>query len=196
MSVAFIDQHRHTYGVEPICRVLPIAPSTYFRCKVRQVDPSKRSARAQRDDVLKAIIRRIWTEHHEVYGPRKVWKQMGREGLHEARCRVRRLMRELGLAGAVRGRAWTTTTQSDPAADRPSDLVDRRFLATRPNQLWVADFTYVATCRGFVYVAFVIDVFARRIRPLAGCRHRSEPISCSTRSTKRSMTAAGRTSAT
>jgi putative transposase len=163
VSVVFIDQHRHTYGVEPICRVLPIAPSTYFRRKARQVDPSKRSARAQRDDVLKAIIRRIWTEHHEVYGPRKVWKQMGREGLHAARCRVRRLMRELGLAGAVRGRAWTTTTQPDPAADRPSDLVDRRFLATRPNQLWVADFTYVATWRGFVYVAFVIDVFARRI---------------------------------
>lgn len=161
--VAFIDDHRKAYGVEPICRGLPIAPSTYFRHKAQQADPSRRSARAIRDDVLKAIMRRIYDEHHRVYGPRKVWKQMGREGLHEARCRVRRLMRELGLAGAVRGRAWVTTTQTDPAADRPSDLVDRHFVATRPNQLWVADFTYVATWRGFVYVAFVIDVFARRI---------------------------------
>ena len=107
---------------------------------------------------------RIWDEHHQVYGPRKVWKQMGREGLHAARCRVRRLMREMGLAGAVRGRAWMTTTQSAPErGPAPADLVDRHFTATRPNQLWVADFTYVATWRGFVYVAFVIDVFARRI---------------------------------
>jgi len=163
MMVTFIDQHRTTYGVEPICRVLPIAPSTYFRHKAEQREPRKRSARALRDDVLRAIIRRIWDEHHCVYGPRKVWKQMGREGLHEARCRVRRLMREMGLAGAVRGRAWVVTTRADAAADRPSDLVDRHFTAIRPNQLWVADFTYVATWRGFVYVAFVIDVFARRI---------------------------------
>lgn len=161
--VAFIDQQRETCGVESICTVLPIAPSTYFRRQAQQRDPARRSARAQRDDVLKAIIRRIWTEQQEVYGPRKVWKQMGREGLHAARCRVRRLMRELGLAGAVRGRAWITTTQPDAATVRPSDLVDRRFSATRPNQLWVADFTSVATWRGFVYVAFVIDVFARRI---------------------------------
>jgi putative transposase len=161
--VAFIDDHRKTYGVEPICRVLPIAPSTYFRHKAAQRDPRKRSARAQHDEVLRAIIRRIWEANHRVYGPRKVWKQMGREGLHEARCRVRRLMREMGLAGAVRGRAWTTTTESKPNAERPTDLVDRHFTATRPNQLWVADFTYVATWRGFVYVAFVIDVFARRL---------------------------------
>jgi putative transposase len=161
--VTFIDQHRHTYGVEPICDVLPIAPSTYFRRKAQQRDPAQRSARAQRDAVLKAIIQRIWTEQHQVYGARKVWKQMGREGLREARCRVRRLMRELGLTGAVRGRAWTTTTRPDGTSDRPADLVERRFTATRPNQLWVADFTYVATWRGFVYVAFVIDVFARRI---------------------------------
>jgi putative transposase len=161
--VTFIDQHRAAYGVEPICRVLPIAPSTYFRCKAEQRDPMRRSPRKQRDDVLRAIIRRIWEEHHRVYGPRKVWKQMGREGLHAARCRVRRLMRAMGIAGVVRGRAWVTTTQADPTADRPSDLVDRHFTATRPNQLWVADFTYVATWRGFVYVAFVIDVFARRI---------------------------------
>ena len=119
--------------------------------------------RALGDEVLRAIIRRIWDEHHQVYGPRKVWKQMGREGLRAARCRVRRLMQEMGLAGAVRGRAWITTTQSAPAGERPRDLVERHFTATRPNQLWVADFTYVATWRGFVYVAFVIDVFARRI---------------------------------
>src|SRR5215218_1704907 len=163
VMVTFIDQHRTAYGVEPICDVLPIAPSTYFRCKVQQRDPSQRSARAQRDAVLKAIIQRIWTEQHQVYGSRKVWKQMGREGLREARCRVRRLMRELGLRGVVRGRAWTTTTQGDETADRPADLVHRQFTATRPNQLWLADFTYVATWQGFVYVAFVIDAFARRL---------------------------------
>src|SRR5438128_7653825 len=163
MMVAFIDDHRKTYGVEPICRVLPIAPSTYFRHKAEQRDPTRRSVRAQHDEVLRAIIRRIWTEQHQVYGPRKVWKQMGRENLRAARCRVRRLMREMGLAGAVRGRAWTTTTAASSQSDRPCDLVDRKFTATRPNQLWVSDFTYVATWRGFVYVAFVIDVFARRI---------------------------------
>jgi putative transposase len=161
--VRFIDQHRAAYGVEPICRVVPIAPSTYFRWKAQESDPTTRSPRALRDEVLKAIIQRIWTEQQQVYGSRKIWKQMGREGLREARCRVRRLMRALGLRGAVRGRAWTTTTQPAPAADRPADLVARQFSATRPNQLWVADFTYVATWRGFVYVAFVIDVFARRI---------------------------------
>ena len=161
--VRFIDDHRQTYGVEPICRVLPIASSTYFRRRAEERDPTKRAARAQQDAVLQAIIRRIWNEHHQVYGPRKVWRQMGREGLRVARCRVRRLMRKMGLTGAVRGRAWITTTRSQPEAERPRDLVVRKFTATRPNQLWVADFTYVATWRGFVYVAFVIDVFARRI---------------------------------
>jgi putative transposase len=161
--VAFIDDHRETFGVESICRVVPIAPSTYFRRKAAQRDPTRRSARAQRDEVLRAIIRRIWNENHQVYGPRKVWRQMGRENLRLARCRVRRLMREMGLTGAVRGRAWTTTTHPHPDTDRPRDLVERNFTATRPNQLWVSDFTYVATWRGFVYVAFVIDVFARRI---------------------------------
>jgi len=161
--VAFIDAHRQVHGVESICTLLPIAPSTYFRHKAQKTDPTKRSTRAQRDDELRAIICRIWNENHQVYGPRKVWRQMGREGLRVARCRVRRLMRAMGLAGAVRGRAWVITTQTDPTADRPMDLVDRQFTATRPNQLWVADFTYVATWRGFVYVAFVIDIFARRI---------------------------------
>jgi putative transposase len=161
--VAFLDQHRDTYGVEPICAVLPIAPSTYFRHKVRQRDPDNRSARARRDDALRAAIQRVWDANHQVYGPRKVWKQLRREGHNIARFTVERLMRAMGLRGASRGRAWVITTRADAAADRPADLVDRRFTATRPNQLWVADFTYVATWHGFVYVAFVIDVFARRI---------------------------------
>ncbi len=148
--VAFIDDHRAMCGGEPICRVLPIAPSTYFRWKAMQADPTTRSTRAIRDAELKAIILRIWHEHDQAYGSRKVWKQMGREGLHAARCRVRRLMRELGLVGVVRGRAWTPTTQPDAAAARPADLVERHFVATRPHQLWVSDFTYVATWAGFV----------------------------------------------
>lgn len=161
--VTFIDAHRATHGVEPICQVVPIAPSTYFRHKAEQRDPTTRSARAQQDEVLRDIIGRIWKDHHGVYGARKVWKQMRREQVRAGRGRVRRLMREMGLAGAVRGRAWVTTTKPDVGAERPSDLVERHFTATRPNQLWVADFTYVATWLGFVYVAFVIDVFARRI---------------------------------
>jgi putative transposase len=161
--VTFIDQHREMYGVEPICGVLPIAPSTYFRHKGQQRTPDTRSARARRDDERRAAIRRIWDSHHQVYGPRKVWKQLRREGDEVARCTVERLMRAMGLRGASRGRAWVITTRAEAAAERPADLVDRQFTATRPNQLWVADFTYVATWRGFVYVAFVIDVFARRI---------------------------------
>ncbi len=161
--VAFIDHHRDTYGVEPICAVLPIAPSTYFLWKAQPQDPEKRSGRARRDEELRQEIRRVWNEHQQVYGPRKVWRQLRRDDVRVARCTVERLMRELGLRGAVRGRAWTLTTQADAAGARPADLVERRFTATRPNQLWVADFTYVATWRGFVYVAFVIDVFARRI---------------------------------
>ena len=161
--VRFIDQHRAQYGVEPICRELPIAPSTYFLRTAQQQAPTTRSPRAQRDDDLRAAIQRVWDEHEQVYGPRKVWKQLRREGRRVARCTVERLMREMGLRGVVRGRAWKITTEADPAATRPADLVDRQFVATRPNQLWVADFTYVATWRGFVYVAFVIDVFARRI---------------------------------
>jgi transposase InsO family protein len=161
--VAFIDHHRETYGVEPICAVLPIAPSTYFARKAQQQDATKRSARRQRDDDLRAAIQRVWNDNDHVYGPRKVWKQLRREGHRVARCTVERLMRDMELRGVTRGRAWVVTTQAEAAGDRPADLVDRRFTATRPNQLWVADFTYVATWRGFVYVAFVIDVFARRI---------------------------------
>jgi len=163
--IQFIDDHRATYGVEPICAVLPIAPSTYFRHRARHADPTRRSPRARRDDELRVEIRRVWTEPFEVYGVRKVWRQLRRDGIAVARCRVRRLMRQMSLVGAVRGRAWvtTTTTQSQPALDRPRDLVERTFAAARPNQPWGADFTYVATWAGFVYVAFVIDVFARRI---------------------------------
>jgi putative transposase len=161
--VRFIDDHRDAHGIESICAVVPIAPSTYFRHKAQQRDPQQRSARVRRDDELRAAIQRVWDANQQVYGPRKVWKQLRREGIRVARCTVERLMREMGLRGAVRGRAWVTTTRADTAAERPADLVDRHFTATRPNQLWVADFTYVATWRGFVYVAFVIDVFARRI---------------------------------
>jgi len=161
--VRFIDDHRATYGVEPICAVLPIAPSTYFLHHARQLDPRRRPARAQRDDALRIAIQRVWDANYQVYGPRKVWQQLGREDVAVARCTVERLMGAMGLAGAVRGRAWITTTTSPPDAGRPPDLVDRDFTATRPNQLWVSDFTYVATWRGFVYVAFVIDVFSRRI---------------------------------
>jgi putative transposase len=161
--LTFIDQHRERFGVESICVVLPIAPSTYFRWKAQQREPTRRSPRAQRDEVLRTAIRRVWDGHFAVYGVRKVWRQLPREGLEVARCTVQRLMRDMGLAGARRGRAWVTTTQPAVAADHPRDLVARNFTATRPNQLWVSDFTYVATWSGFVYVAFVIDVFARRI---------------------------------
>jgi putative transposase len=160
--VAFIDQHRDTYGVEPICAQLPIAPSTYFLHKAQQQDPTRRSARQRADDERRQEIRRVWNEHQQVYGPKKVWKQLRREEHEIARCTVVRLMRDMGLRGVVRGRAWVTTTQGT-ADPRPGDLVERRFVATRPNQLWVSDFTYIATWHGFVYAAFVIDVFARRI---------------------------------
>lgn len=161
--VAFIDEHRDEYGVEPICNVLPIAPSTYFEHHTRSQDPEKRPARAKRDETLRPEIARVWNENHLVYGPEKVWRQLGREKLDVARCTVERLMRGMGLRGAVRGRAFKVTTVADETAMRPPDLVDRKFSATRPNQLWVADITYVATWVGFAYVAFVIDVFSRRI---------------------------------
>ena len=160
--VRFITDHRDAYGVEPICAVLPIAPSTYHRQRAAQIEPTRRSARAQRDEALRPEIQRVYDEHFQVYGPRKVWKQLRREGVRVARCTVGRVMRTMGLAGVVRGRAWVTTTHASEGG-RPADLVDRQFVATRPNQLWVSDFTYVATWGGFVYVAFVVDVFARRI---------------------------------
>ena len=161
--VGFIDAHRGEYGVEPICAVVPIAPSVYYEHKARERVPERRPARGRRDETLGAEVQRVWRAHREVYGVRKVWKQLRREGYAVARCTVARLMRRLGLAGVVRGRPFTVTTRPDPAAARPPDLVTRQFTAARPNQLWVADLTYVATWRGFVYVAFVIDVFSRRI---------------------------------
>jgi transposase InsO family protein len=158
----FIDQHRAAYGVEPICRVLQIAPSGYYEHKAREADPTRRPARAQRDEVLRGEVRRVHQANRSVYGARKVWRQLRREQVPAARCTIERLMRADGLRGVVRGRRARTTTP-DVAAARPLDLVQRQFTAERPNQLWVADFTYVATWRGFVYVAFVIDVFSRRI---------------------------------
>jgi len=161
--VSFIDEHREAYGVEPICEVLPIAPSTYYRHKALQTDPFLRSARARRDEALRPEIRRVWKENFEAYGARKVWRQLGREGFALARCTVERLMREMGLQGVTRGRRFRVTTDPAETAVRPLDLVQRDFSAHRPNQLWVSDLTYVATWRGFAYVAFVIDAFSRRI---------------------------------
>ena len=160
--VAFIDAHRAEYGVEPICAELPIAPSTYYAHKARQADLRRLPPRVVRDAALCTAIRRVWDENFRVYGARKVWRQLRREGVAVARCTVERLMGRLGLQGMVRGR-WCRTTIPTELAERPLDRVQRQFTASRPNQLWVADLTYVATWVGFVYVAFVIDVFARRI---------------------------------
>lgn len=162
MMVAFIDNHREEYGVEPICEQLPIAPSTYYAHKAQEADPTRRCGRAQRDEWLHGEMRRVWDENQQVYGVRKVWRQLNREGIQVARCTVARLMREFGLAGAVRGRRFRTTIPDESAA-RPLHLVKRDFTARRPNQLRVSDLTYVATWRGFVYVAFVIDAFSRRV---------------------------------
>ena len=160
--VSFIDAHRAEHGVESICAQLPIAPSQYYEHRARQADPARLPPRLQRDRALEPEICRVYEENFGVYGAHKVWRQLGREDLVVARCTVERLMRSLGLQGAVRGRKCRTTI-SDRSAERPLDRVNRQFQASRPNRLWVADFTYVATWAGFVYVAFVIDVFARRI---------------------------------
>jgi transposase InsO family protein len=160
--IAFIDDHREAYGVEPICRVLPIAPSTYHAHVAGRADPAKASPRARQDQVLRVQIQRVHAANFGVYGARKVWRQLGREGVVVARCTVERLMRQMGLQGAVRGRE-TRTTMSNPATPCPADKVNRQFRAPRPNVLWLSDFTYVATWQGFAYVAFVIDAFARRI---------------------------------
>ena len=162
--VDFIEEHREEYGVESICEVLPIAPSTFHRHRTKRVDPDRRSDREKRDDALKPKIRKIWEESFGgVYGARKVWHQLLLDGERVARCTVERLMREMGLRGAVRGRAFKVTTVTDESLARPDDLVERRFEATHPNQLWVADITYVATWNGWAYVAYVVDVFSRRI---------------------------------
>ena len=160
--IAFIDDHREVHGVEPICKVLPIAPSTYHAHVAKRADPEKVSARARRDMALKPEIGRVFAENFEVYGVRKVWRQLQRDNIDVARCTVERLMRGLGLRGVIRGKPVRTTI-SDKAAPCPLDHVNRQFHAPRPNALWVSDFTYVSTWTGFVYVAFIIDVYARRI---------------------------------
>ncbi len=160
--VSFIDDHRGLYGVEPICKMLPIAPSTYYEMKARQADPARLPARTQRDLMLYPEIQRVWDENFQVYGVRKIWRQLNREHYDVARCTVRRLMGQMGLQGAVRGKKFKTTIGDDAAA-RPADLVNREFSASRPNELWVADLTYVVTWQGYVYVAFIIDVFSRMI---------------------------------
>jgi putative transposase len=160
--IAVIDDHREVYGVEPICRVLPIAPSTYHEHAAKRRDPTRRSERAKRDEMLKGEVQRVFDENFRVYGVRKVWRQLGRDGIAVARCTVARLMRAMGLQGAVRGKP-VRTTLSDKAVPCPLDRVNRHVQAPQPNALWLADFTYVATWSGFVYVAFVIDAFARRI---------------------------------
>jgi transposase InsO family protein len=159
---AFIDDHRDVYGIEPICKVLPIAPSTYHAHVAREADPRQRSDRAVRDAALMPEIERVWNENFQVYGVRKVWRQLRRERFDVARCTVARLMKRRGLRGVIRGKT-VRTTFSDKNAPCPLDHVRRQFTADRPNKLWVSDFTYVSTWQGFVYVAFVIDVFARRI---------------------------------
>ena len=160
--VDFIDAHRDEFGVEPICEVLPIAPSTYRRCNVLGRAPEQRSPRALRDEQLLPQIERFWEESHRNYGARKVWKQLQRESVRVVRCTVERLMREAGLQGVRRGQRCRTTLPT-AVEHAPQDLVQRRFTAERPNQLWVADITHVATWSGFVYVAFVVDVFSRYI---------------------------------
>ena len=157
-----VDEHREVHGVEPMCRVLQIAPSAYRRHVARLRTPGLLSARAQRDAVLMPTIERVWNDNLQVYGADKVWMQMNREGTVIARCTVERLMKQLGLQGVRRGKTVRTTV-GDSKAPCPLDKVNRQFCAQRPNQLWVSDFTYVSTWQGWLYVAFVIDVFARRI---------------------------------
>lgn len=158
----FIDRHRQDYGVESICKVLRIAPSGYWKHAARLRTPDLRSTRAKRDEIVASRIERVWQANHRVYGADKVWRQLKREGEPVARCTVERLMRRHGLRGVVRGKVVRTTV-ADSKAPCPLDRVNRQFKADRPNQLWVSDFTYVSTWQGWLYVAFVIDVFARRI---------------------------------
>ncbi len=160
--IDFIDDHKQSHGVEPICKVLLIAPSTYHLNAAKRVDPAKLSLRAKRDLALKPEITRVFADNFGVYGVRKVWRQMQREGFDVARCTVARLMKGMGLQGVIRGKPMRTTV-SNKAAPCPLDHVNRQFHAPAPNRLWVSDFTYVATWKGFVYVAFVIDVYARYI---------------------------------
>jgi putative transposase len=162
VTVSFVDAHRDAYGVESICQQLPIAPATYYEAKARQADPTRLPPRVQRDMALSTEIQRVYDENFRLYGAGKVWHQLNREGVQVARCTVERLMRRLGLQGVVRGKVVRTTVP-DTTAACPLDRVNRQFKVDRPNQLWVSDFTYVSTWQGWLYVAFVIDVFARRI---------------------------------
>ena len=160
--VSFIDTQRADQGVESICKQLPIAPSTYYEHKAREADPARIPARVKRDRTLCGEIQRVWEDNFQVYGARKVWRQLQREGHDVARCTVERLMKQLEIQGVRRGaKRWTTVC--DDALPQPADRVNRQFAANRPNRLWVADISFVATWSGFVYVAFVVDVFARRI---------------------------------
>lgn len=161
--IAFIDDHREAHGVEPICKTLPIAPSTYYDHLAKRRDVTRRSARAQRDSVLQGEVQRVFDANFRVYGVRKIWRQLQREGVDVARCSIARLMRQMGLQGAIRGKPMRTTVSNDKAAACLLDRVKRQFSSPRPNTLWVADFSYVATRVGFVYAAFVIDAYARRI---------------------------------
>ncbi|MFJ1312206.1 IS3 family transposase [Ciceribacter sp. T2.26MG-112.2] len=160
--ISFIDEYRAVFGVEPICRLLPIAPSTYYENIAKRLDVDRLSTRARSDIALKIEIRRVFDENFQVYGVRKVWRQLQREGFDIARCTVSRLMKAMGLQGIIRGKPIKTTVP-DKSAPSPLDRVNRQFKAPAPNRLWVSDFTYVSTWQGFVYVAFVIDAFARRI---------------------------------
>jgi len=158
----FIDEHREDHGVEPICKILPIAPSTYYAHAAIVRDRDLASDRAKRDAALRPEVSRVWDDNYKVYGVRKVWRQMQREGFDIARCTVARLMRQLGIQGVIRGKTLKTT-HSNPAVPCPRDHVNRQFNAPAPNMLWVSDFTFVSTWQGFAYVAFIIDAFARRI---------------------------------
>src|SRR5262249_320974 len=168
--ISFVDAYRDDHGVEPICKVLAIAPSTYHAHVARRAKPETAPARVKRDAMLSVEIKRVFNENFEVYGVRKVWRQLLREGHDVARCTVARLMKKMALQGVIRGRPVRTTV-GDKATPCPLDHVNRRFRAARPNVLWVSDFTYVATWTGFVYVAFVIDAYARRIMLEACLRH-------------------------
>ena len=160
--IAFIDDHRDKHGVEPICEVLPIAPATFYDHLARRADPARQSDRAKRDAELRPHIQRVFDANWQVYGVRKVWRQLRREGFDVARCTVARLMKGMGIQGIIRGKPQRTTIP-DKKLPCPLDKVNRQFRVPAPNMLWVSDFTYVATWKGFVYVAFVIDAYARRI---------------------------------
>ncbi len=160
--VGFIDAHRDAHGVEPICDVLPIAPATYYDHLAKRADPARLSDRAKRDEALRPEIRRVFEDNWSVYGLRKVWLQLRREGFDIARCTVARLMKDMGIQGIIRGKPHKTTIP-DKKQPCPLDKVNRQFRVPAPNMLWVSDFTYGATWKGFVYVAFVIDAYARKI---------------------------------